>query len=923
MRKRPRLEELHEAQREAQEKTRTLVAKIRARAAARALAENVDSRGASGAQAPILKDSVATPQSSSEGYLSARVKTDVLRVARGEVTESLVATRPLVTLADIVLECAQKRDRRSVLLWPAQPSVLPLAHVLATTARWAAGDKKGLRALWYPAATNVFHGLNEYFFDTGGFGALTAELYEDSNQPNPLIARSLRSKDSLFFAVKSAESGTRPSLAELIPHFFFAGKTDSWESFGSRYLDEFLRTLKRRQHAQSIRHVAAELGQPDTAPDALFALHYSLDRNVLTRQARHMTVPPEIITIPLMRRDRGRFPKWSAMLKSILAVIEHVFASDAPGILIVTDEPLVHQRATYILTHRSKKARRSSAVNHVTASALLWPHEDDGWRSASEAEFQNADPRNFEVQLVDQESSATLADMSALLGEEDLSDAVKEELRMAQRFVAMLSTLCGTRAVLANWIAEHESRERTESVHTWPPYRHRLAALASDGDFGRHRDQLEATLKAVDALWAAADRGMPMLHALLGELRLLEHSTKRLVVVLPTDKERQLLRLLLKDDFQLADLEASGRVRIEVPWSVGACLAAFRAKRVVFAGLFRSATPVLLTDNRLPKEIVVILTTRNAEYLLQTFDIVMQEEGLRRIRARVRALSEQILIRMARRPRTRSTIDDYARDPNPAQRKEGIALANSNTPDAWQLTLEDGERLSLGADSTVHQYDPRHGARLDRAFTPVKVSNLTMGAEILVAPPELRDALEDALRAHGTSTRLAGSADVLLKAYHREVRVQVETIFPRLSVTDQERAIRQRMQELAGPGVKLPISIRYWIDVGSESHDASARPTVPHGPQARAHFMLFAKVLEMRDSTAELYWEEAIVKARVAHVRDGRRLASRWERVLLDTTGVLSFLGLSPQEVDRLLHMAAAHVRRLVKVQPPVTRSVA
>jgi hypothetical protein len=229
----------------------------------------------------------------------------------------------------------------------------------------------------------------------------------------------------------------------------------------------------------------------------------------------------------------------------------------------------------------------------------------------------------------------------------------------------------------------------------------------------------------------------------------------------------------------------------------------------------------------------------------------------------------------------------------------------------------------LSADSVVHQYDPQHGARLDRAFKPVKVDDLVTGAEILIAPPELRDALEDALRAHGTSTRVAGSADILLKAYHREVRSQVETLFPRLSLSDQERAIRLRMQQIAGPGVALPVSVRYWIDLESESPDSRGRPTAPHGPQAPAHFILFARAIEIRESTAELYWEEAIVKARGAHVRDGRRLASRWERVLLDTTGVLSFLGLSTQEVDRLLHMAAAHVRRLVNVRPPAARSAA
>jgi hypothetical protein len=305
--------------------------------------------------------------------------------------------------------------------------------------------------------------------------------------------------------------------------------------------------------------------------------------------------------------------------------------------------------------------------------------------------------------------------------------------------------------------------------------------------------------------------------------------------------------------------------------------------------------------------------------LLQAFEIVDRESGLSRVRARVRALREQIVRGMTRRPRSRLIIDDFARDPNPAPRRTGSARAVAPSPECWQVCLEDGEQLSFGPDAIAYEYDPRHGTRLDRAFKPTKALSLKAGAEILIAPPELKDALEDALRAHGSSTREAGSADILLKAYHQDVRNQLASVFPNMSVAEQDRAIRLRMQDIAGSDAALPASVRYWIDLETAQKDAD-HPVAPHGPQGRTQFLLFAQAIEIRESTAVLYWEEAIVRARAEHSRDGRRLAGRWEHVLLDATAVLSCLGLTPQEVERLLQMAAAHVRRVISIVPPTMR---
>lgn len=66
-----------------------------------------------------------------------------------------------------------------------------------------------------------------------------------------------------------------------------------------------------------------------------------------------------------------------------------------------------------------------------------------------------------------------------------------------------------------------------------------------------------------------------------------------------------------------------------------------------------------------------------------------------------------------------------------------------------------------------------------------------------------------------------------------------------------------------------------------------------------------------------MYWNHVIEATRQRHRKDGRRLASGWEALLLDASSILSYCGLSRDEVSRLLALAFQQVRRIVAIHAP------
>lgn len=935
MRKPPQLEERLGAQRAAQERTRARIAEIRSKKlitnALRTQPPAVD----------VRRDVIAENSRSEDappGYLSARCEVitqpaltttpySQVGLARTEDGPPLVPDAALAGLANTLLEAAEFRRTHVVLIWPGEPAVLPLAHGIATLRRWMAGDKLGLRTLWYPVTNHAFYRLHDFYLDEAGLYALARRLVENPGQSNPQVLRSCADKDPLLFAIHAAQDesgkGLRPTFGELIPQFLYKPDSQEWLSAREQYLSELVRHLDSRGRKGSVRAIGDSLGDPRRAPDALFGLHYGLGRHALAQQLRWLArnAPPEVVVLPITRSARTRQPNWVSIVQTFRLLAARIFTAALPGAVVVTDEPSVYERLLKYLRAPSPASRKSRVAMpaEITGHALLWPQlRGDGLVGPLDPRTPDILPQKFDVQVVDRTNAQVLNALERISGAEDVSVEAKETLREAVRFLSVLSTMCGTRASLVQWIQSSNDPERLSETYTWLPYSNRIRQLIVRQDFGAQRPALEKALAGADRLWEASERGSPILQEIESEVRHGAKVSRKLILVVPSDRERTLLQSYLAamtDSSETAE-ERQNRIAIEVPWTIAERLETFGSRRIVFAGLYRGGLPGLLTLDMRRREVRVILTERNAEYLRRILPVVQTQEGLRRLRPRLESLMKGLKRSEARGWLGIADRELFADEPQLRRRMVNNASAVQANSPLWRLELDDGRVESIAEDRAVYVYAPSHANRSDRAFTRRAVDELAVGAAVLLPQVELRDALDDALRAHGRSSSDLLQQDQILAHYHREVRQRVESLFGDVSLAEQDRRVLARMREIAGTEARLPESARYWIDVASE-RTRSARWTPPQGPQLEQHFRWFGQALDFGEGEMDLYWNHVIEATRQRHRKAGRSLASGWEALLLDASSMLSYCGLSRDEVSRLLALALQQVRRIVAIRAP------
>lgn len=934
MRKPPPLEERFDAQRAAQERQRARIAKIRSKK----LKES--STRDQAPESPTMRgvETESPPQVDKPSeYVSVRcddmpssepAQSSNIRLSRTEDGALLVPDAALTKFANIFLEAAEFRRTQLVLVWPGDPAALPLAHGIATLRRWMAGDKLGLRTLWYPVTNDEFYGLHDFYLDEASLYSLACRFVENPGETNHHVLRSCPDKDPLLFAIHAAQAGVaqglRPTLGELTPQFIYKPDSQEWRSAGAQYLSELIRHLDSRGRKGSVRAISDSLGDPRRAPDGLFGLHYGLGRHALARQLRWLAqnAPPEVVVLPVTRLARQRQPNWVSTVQTFQLLAARIFSHAPPGAVVITDEPTVYERLLKYLRTPSRQTRRSpaGAAAEITGHSILWPvQRGDGLVSPTGSRIPEVLPQTFDVRLIDGTTSHVLHAIERISGAEEISAEAKESLRETVRFLSLLSTMCGTRASLVQWIQSSNDPERLSETYTWLPYANRIRQLIERNEFGSQRPALEKALTAADKLWEASERGSPMLQEIESEVRSsAAKGFRKLHLVVPSDRERTLLQsyLAAMDDPAETANERQQRILIDVPWTLSEGFESFHSRRILFAGLYRGGLPSLLTLNMRKREVRVILTERNAAYLRRIIPIAQAQEGLRRLRPRLESLLKGLEKSAAKNWLGLADRELFADEPLLRHRRTTSVSSAQASPQLWRLELDDGRIEAITEDRAVYIYAPSHTNRLDRAFTRLAVNDLSVGTTVLVPQVELRDALDDALRAHGRSSSDLLQKDQILSHYHEDVRLRAKHLFGDVSIAEQDRRVLARMREIAGKEAHLPESARYWIDVGSE-RSRSGHWMPPQGPQLEQHFRWFGMALDFGEGEMDFYWNLVIEATRYRHRKDGRRLASGWEALLLDASSMLSYCGLSRDEVSRLLALALQQVRRIVAIRAP------
>jgi hypothetical protein len=912
-RRRP-LDQLNKNQQQSENRRRELIRQMQ-RSSAKTL-----SSPSTKADPPLIPKPASTK--AAPAFLSARVSDGKFRFADEQGRSGLTADIGLTSLANEMLDAASSSDIRLVMLWPGLPDVLPLAHAVATMQRWDAGDKIGIRSLWYPVLTNSLIPLQRYFVEPEYLNDMTRKLVETGSERNTFVERSCPGKDSIFFSITAAteligQQGAMPSIAEVVPHFLSRPGKVEWTPFGDRYANRLRRGLADTRRSALIK-AATELGTIDSAPDSIFAISHLQSvkgiRSALAALHRAQR-PLDIVVIPLIYRLRRAMPTWFRDVARFIRLTRQEFKATAPGIVILTDEPLTYERIKRWLPTKMADRNSKSAVP-LKSTAILWPNSGEGLRPAKWAPGRTPEPRNIDVQVCDKEGADVVHRVDKILNDRELPDESITALKETRGFLCALSSMCATRLDLQEWIEASSDRVDAAATYTWLPYENLLRELAEHGRFGDARPEVESIIHSSKALWALSERGLPM--AQLVWQYVSEHANRstRTLIVFSPPREVDLARRFLQgfefgDGKQFSDLQE--RIKLDVAWNLDTLLRDFQPRRLLLVGAFRAALAVALTRNNLPAEIKILLNHPAAEYLARALGVAMGEAALRTMRPRMQTILSRVGEELTKRDRMKSWL----------QEPEAILRLGVSGPgrtesvydrDAYVVALENGVQLSLSPETILYRYQPQFGVRTENCFAPILVRKVVVGDSILVASAELRAALDDTLRAHGHQGVGKLPQEAFVAYYHKELQERLDKRFGKASIAEIDRKIRTLMQA-DDPKAAFPLSVRYWIAEGeSFTRDAEQRP--PRGPRRQEHYDMFARVLGFTEREARFYWAN-ICAVRIGHQIDGRKAANRWESLLLDATEFLVTTGVTAAEIQNLLRLALEHVELVIEVNAP------
>src|SRR5581483_5708706 len=359
-----------------------------------------------------------------------------MRLYQDHAQTPLVPTEPLARLVNVYLEAAANKTAHQVLMWPVAPQVLPLVHALATMEHWNIKNKAGLRGLFFPAKDNTFHPLNHLNLNREDLERHAKALVQIKSVPD---------KDPVLFrAVNTAE--VLPTLNDLLPHFGRLRKGEDWAPYDDRLLEHTLKKVNRYSQKSALRNNCAVLGAPKTAPDALFALGYQLDRDDLEGSFRSLDRigRPDVCLINATRALRLTVPTWQGLLKQFFRALLAAFPEDRPGLVVVADDPGVSFRIRELVEKEVERATKH-APNTKPLRLAFKPLvcQDSGelgqcLKPQGSAEPAAPLPRRFRVEVKDSDAARAIKCIYQIRQELKLDDQLARPLNEAATFLHKL-----------------------------------------------------------------------------------------------------------------------------------------------------------------------------------------------------------------------------------------------------------------------------------------------------------------------------------------------------------------------------------------------------------------------------------------------------------------------------------------------------
>lgn len=862
-----------------------------------------------------------------------RVASALPAIYRDETTEASAPAAAFVGLADLYLAAAANRSRHIALVWPTEVRTLALVHALATVARWAEGDKLGVRGAIFPAKSNVFHPLNHMHLDRGEIFRCAQDLLEI--QRNERVARSCRDKDAFLFALGERSLAAipgeplHPTVGELLPHFYAEPGFTGWVSCNDQLLAQIRGRLTRRAHAKALQANCSSLGEPRVAPDACFAFDGRMEEAELRRALRAVNAgrPLEVVLVNagrLIRREGSS--GWKNRLARFCLMLEEVCKPQPPGVLVVTDEAHAAEalkNELWKLNKRREAPHRWRMPDEYAISGFPCTSTDDGLLEPGQVEILRPLPRELDVHIVDAEAAKVVRHLMRIATEHPGGRKAAQPIADAADYLARMAALpCGVRH-LAEHLADPEISDRTRRAFDWPNHVGAVQDFERTVGVGGARAQLETCLQRGSDLFVRYAEATPFAHRLAKLIATTTEGRKQEVTVVFTSGFlRHLAERFLEGYEQYPSGVQFAAFRERVHLIPASCLEGhledLGQSSLVFAGLNDRCLRTLLSDDRVPAHTAVLLTQRAGQFLRFSLEpLVERMPEFRPFKPRVESLLRQL--RDLPVDAVGLASGDYVL---PAFRielsGESTGEGSSEDPDVWRIRLDNGQMLFRRDTHDVYVYEPASHESSDRGFRPCQVRSLAVGDKLFVMSSELRELVEETLREAGVPIESDRTFEAALRAYHQQVVAKLAARFPATTRAEQVRALRKAMLT-ANPKIEgeLPLesTMRHWISLGESPHTPFEQLR-PQAPLRESTFKAFAEALGFSALEAAYQWQRVIMAVRNSRRLDGRHVSDVYTYMLLRPESVMAHSNIKRSVLKHLFDKARDNLATVTFVGP-------
>lgn len=913
---------------EAQKKRREELAKLAARKPAAKLKPTTRT-----ATPPPQPEPAPAPRAPEPPAVVPRTREALIPLYQDDSVQPSEPSSALVALADLYLHAAQHRSRHIAMVWPASLKTLTVVHALATLARWHEGDKQGVRGLLFPVKTNAFYRLNHLHFDRASLLRIANNLAEVNG--NQKVTRSMRDKDAFLFSLTDRSlpqvSGEpfNPTIGELLPLFLATPDSVGWKACDSRLLALIRAKLARRAHAKALQMNCAVIGDPRTAPDALFALDGRMKEEELRQACRALVKvgPPEVVLVQATRAVRLEAPGWKGRLARFCLMLEDVFRGAVPGVVVVTDEPHAAYRLKDELWEQNQKRgqqRRWHTPHEFRIAGIPSTVGNEGLLAAGIHEAPHPSPREFDIHIVDADAAKVANRLVRIASAAPRGREGAKALVEAATFLSRLAALpCGVRH-MSEYLAGPDVTDGTRREFDWPTHVGAVHEFDRSVGVGDDRPALLECLNRGSKLFENYYAATPFAHKLAALVATAATGKKRSVAIVFT---KALYRRLAERFLTEYDQYPSGvtydtfreRVHLLPAAQLEEHLDGLQCATLVFAGLNEDCLRLLLTDDRVPAHSVLLLTQRAGQFLRATLKpIVEHMPEFKSYKPRM----ESILRQLKDLPEDASVLStgDYVL---PTFRVELSSEISSHEheldPDSWVIRLDNGITPQYRRDtSDVFVYDPSSQHATEAGFRMCQVRSLQVGDKVFVMSAELREMVEQALRDAGVSIQSDKTFESALRSYHEQVQKRLAQRFPQSTVSDKVRAIREQMLALDSRlESRLPTSqaMRHWIDLG-RSPDTPFEELKPQAPLREDVFKAFAQVLGFSSLEAAYQWQRVIMAVRTSRRLDGRHVSDIYAYMLLQPESAMAHSSIKRQTLNQLFDKARENVATVEYVGP-------